>query len=54
MANEGHAAGVYGTGFTAGSLVEMGHGGPGIKVRSDKELKEVGRMTEGDCKWRVR
>ena len=26
MANEGHAAGVYGTGFTAGSLVEMGHG----------------------------
>ena len=51
-ASEGHDAGVYGAGFTAGSLAgKGGRGGTGNKVSSDKELIEVGRMTEG-CEWR--
>ena len=41
-ANEGKAAGVYGTGLGA----RDGMWGPGIKVGSDKELTEVGRMAE--------
>ena len=49
---EGQAAGVYGTGFTAGYLAGKGARGgtkgTGNKVGSDKELMEVGRMAEGD------
>jgi hypothetical protein len=44
--SEEHAAGVYGAGFTAGSLARKGVRGPGFKVSSGKELTEVGRMTE--------
>ena len=51
-ANEGHAAGVYGAGFTAGSLAGKGARGEtrvtGNKVGSDQELMEVGRVAEGD------
>jgi hypothetical protein len=51
-ASEGNAAGVYGTGFTEGSLARKaargGTRGTGNKVSSDKELTEVGRMWEGD------
>ena len=55
---------MYGTGFTAESLARVGvrdgMQGPGIKVGSDKELIEVGRMAECDreeregryCGWR--
>ena len=57
-------AGVYGVGFTAGSLARKGaKGGTGNKISSDKELMEVGRIAEGDrggrgggreesCEWR--
>ena len=49
-ASEGHAAGVYGRGFTSGSLARVGAKdgtwGPRIKVGFDKELIEVGRMAE--------
>ena len=49
-ASEGHAAGVYGRGFTPGSLARVGAKdgtwGPRIKVGFDKELIEVGRMAE--------
>ena len=52
QASEGQAAGVYGAGFTAGSLArkgaKIGTRGMGNKVSSDKELMEVGRMAEGD------
>ena len=45
---EGQAAGVYGAGFRAGSLARKGaRGRMRNKVSSDKELMEVGRMTEG-------
>ena len=51
IASEGNAAGVYGAGFTEGSLARKaargGTKGMGNKVSSDKELMEVGRMTEG-------
>ena len=50
--NEGQAAMVYGTGFTVGSLARIGARDgswrPGIKVGSDKQLMEIGRMAEGD------
>ena len=47
--NEGQAAGMYGAGFTAGSLAGKGaRVGTGDKVRIDKELMEVGRVAEGD------
>ena len=49
--SEGQAAGVYGAGFTAGSLAgkvaRIGTRGTGNKIGSDKELM-VGRMAEGD------
>ena len=45
---EGQVAGVYGAGFTAGSLAGNGaRGGTGDKVSIDKELMEVGRVAEG-------
>ena len=51
-ASEGQAAGVYGAGFTAGSLAGKGDRGgtrgTGNKVSFDKELLEVRRMAEGD------
>ena len=51
-ANEGEGAGVYGAGFTVGSLAGKGTRGgmrwTGNKVSFDKELMEVGRMAEGD------
>ena len=51
-ASEGQAAGMYGAGFTAGSLAGKGARdgmrGTGNKVSFDKELMEVGRMAEGD------
>ena len=51
-ASEGQAAGVYGAGFTAGSLAGKGARGgtrgTGDKVSIDKELMEVGRVAEGD------
>ena len=48
-ASEVHTSGVYGTCFTAGSLARVGaKHGPGLKVGSDKQLTEVGRMVEGD------
>jgi hypothetical protein len=51
-ASEGQAAGVYGAGFTVGSLArKVARGrlrGTTKKVCSDKELTEVGRMAEGD------
>ena len=51
-ASEGQAAEMYRAGFTAGSLTGRGaRGGTremGNKVSFDKELMEVGRMTEGD------
>ena len=51
-ASEGQAAGVYGVGFTAGCRAGKGaRGGTrgmGNKVSLDKELMEVGRVTEGD------
>ena len=44
-ANEGQAAGVYGAGFTTGSLARKGARsgtrGTGNKVSSDRELTEV-------------
>jgi hypothetical protein len=47
-ASEGQAAGVYGSGFTTGSLERVGASGGmrgmRIKVSSDKELMEVGRI----------
>jgi hypothetical protein len=50
--NEGQAAGVYRAGFTLRSLARVGvrgeMSGPGIKISSDKELTEVGRMTGGE------
>ena len=59
-ASEGQACGVYGAGFTMGSLARNGAKGGargmGNKISSDKELTEVGRMPKGDgeegCKWR--
>ena len=62
-ASEGQATGVYGAGFTAGSLARKRARGKmretGNKVSSDKELTDVGRMaevTEGGreehCEWR--
>ena len=52
-AREGQAAGVNEAGFTVGSLARKGARGglrgTGNKDNSDKELKEVGRMVEGDC-----
>ena len=43
---EEHAAGVYGAGFTAGSLARKGDKdgarGTGSKVSSEKELMEIG------------
>ena len=57
-ANEEQNAGVHWTGFRAGSLASVGTwDGTGIKVSSDKELTEVGRIAEGDggeggCEWR--
>ena len=51
-ASEGQVAGVYGAGFTVGSLARKGARGgmrvTGNKVSSDKELMEVGRMAVGD------
>ena len=51
-ANEGQAVGVYGRGFTAGSLVEVGARDRtwelGIEVDSNEELMEIGRMAERD------
>ena len=51
-ASEGQAAGVYGAGFTVGSLAGKGaRGGKrrmGNKVSFEKELMEVGRMAESD------
>ena len=51
-ASKGQAAGVYGAGFTAGSLTGKGARGgtrgTGDKVSIKKELAEVGRMAEGD------
>ena len=45
-------AGEYGTGFAAGSLARVGGrdgtSGLSIKVSSDMELTEVGRMVERD------
>ena len=50
-ASEGQAAGVYGAGFTAGSLAGKGARdgmrGTGNKVSFEKELMEVGRMGAG-------
>ena len=47
---EGQAAGVYGAGFTAGSLARIGARGgmrgTGNKISSDKELMEIGNMIE--------
>ena len=44
--------GLYGAGFTMGSLARVGARdgmrGVGIKVSSDKELTVVGRMAEGN------
>ena len=59
-ASEGQAAGVYGAGFTAGSMAgKSSRGGTGDKVSIDKELMEVGMVAEGDregqgegCEWR--
>ena len=50
QASEGHAAGVYGAGFTVESLARKGaRDGTGNKVvSSSKELTEVGRMAEVD------
>ena len=52
QASKGQVAGVYGVGFTAGSLAGKiargGMRGTGNKVSFDKELMEVGRMVEGD------
>ena len=49
-ASKGKAVQVHGTGFTAGSLARVGTRGgtrgPGIKVISEKELTEVGRMKQ--------
>ena len=51
-ASEGQAAGVYGAGFTAGSLAGKGARGgirgTGDKISIDKEFMEVGRVVEGD------
>jgi hypothetical protein len=51
-AREGQAAGVYRTGFTAGSLTRVGARNGmwelGIEVGFDKEFTEVGRMAEHD------
>jgi hypothetical protein len=48
-ASEGQAAGVYGSGFTVGSLARKGaRDGMGNKVSSDKELIEIGMTAEGD------
>ena len=51
-ASQGQAAGVYGAGFTVGSLArKVARGrlrGTTKKVCSDKELTEVGRMAEGE------
>ena len=51
-ASEGQAIEVYGTRFTAGTLVRVGvrdeMWGQGIKFGSVKELMEIGRMVEGD------
>ena len=51
-ASEIQAAGVYGAGFTVGSLegkgARSGMRGMGNKVSFDKELLEVRRMAEGD------
>jgi hypothetical protein len=63
QASEGQAAGMYGAGFTAGSLAgkeaRAWTRGTGNKVSFDKELMEVERMAEGDqggreegCEWR--
>ena len=51
-ASEGQAAGVYGSGFTVGSLARKGARdgtrGMGDKVSIYKELIEVRRVAEGD------
>ena len=51
-ASERQAAGVYGVGFTVGSLVGKGARGgtrgTGNQVTFDKELMEVWRKVEGD------
>ena len=51
-AGEEQAAGMYGADLTAKSLARLGARdgmrGTGIKVRSDKELTEIGVITEGD------
>ena len=51
-AREGRAAGVYGAGFTAGSLARKGARGGmkgmGNKISSDKELMGVQGMAVGD------
>ena len=51
-ASEGQAAGMYGAGFTSGSLAGKeargGTRGTGNKVSFDNELMEVWRMAEGD------
>ena len=46
-ASEEQAAGVYGAGFTAGSLALKGARGR-TRGTGDKELMEVGRVAEGD------
>ena len=51
-ASEEQASGIYGTGFTAGSLARKGASSgirrSGKRVSSDKELTEVWRMAEDD------
>ena len=51
-AREGQVAGVYGVGFTVGSLARKGARdrtrGMGKKFSSDMELMEFGRMAEAD------
>jgi hypothetical protein len=47
--SEGQVAGVYGAGFTAGSLARKGaRDGTGNKGSSEKELTEIRMMAEGD------
>ena len=48
-ANEAQATGVFGSGFIMGSQAMVGaRGGTIIKVSSDKESTEIGRMAEDD------